>query len=74
MNQSINNRSGGFKISGLLFCERSILCILKKYLTSSHTLGVSVEQQAETLPFEPDLDHTSVGKSEMTFAVHSIVQ
>jgi|GEM_PF-4570519 len=40
-----------------------ILPVLKKYLTSAHTLGVSVKQQTETLPFEPDLDYTSVGKS-----------
>ncbi|MBB6371033.1 hypothetical protein HNP36_002109 [Chryseobacterium shigense] len=28
------------------------------------TLGVSVNMQTETLPFEPDLDYTSVGKSK----------
>jgi hypothetical protein len=46
-----------------LFKENSILPVLKKYLPSSQTLGVSVDQQTETLPFEPDLDYTSVGKS-----------
>jgi len=30
------------------------------------TLGVSVILQAEILPSEPDLVHTSVGKSKMT--------
>lgn len=28
------------------------------------TLGVSANLQTETLPFEPDLDYTSVGKSK----------
>jgi hypothetical protein len=33
-----------------------------------HTLGVSANKQAEILPSEPDLVHTSVGKSKMTSA------
>ena len=38
----------------------------KKITNFVQTLGVSVIKQTEILPFEPDLDYTSVGKSEMT--------
>ena len=49
--------------------ETSNLKLLNKnYIYLLHTLGVSANKQAEILPSEPDLVHTSVGKSKMTSA------
>ncbi|VXB19472.1 hypothetical protein FLAVO9AF_120043 [Flavobacterium sp. 9AF] len=52
----------------LLFCYFISFSIFFHFISLHlfHTLGVSVMLQAEILPSEPDLVHTSVGKSKMT--------
>lgn len=52
-----------FKLEVVFFILKTNFACSEKIPTFVTTLGVSVDLQTETLPFEPDLDYTSVGKS-----------
>jgi hypothetical protein len=63
------SKESRFSVHGFQFFTTLNLKLLNKnYIYLLHTLGVSAKKQAEILPSEPDLVHTSVGKSKMTSA------